>query len=307
MFVGRGYGGCDAPVRLRVRLPFGVVYCMHISNHVMAMDMQDQRESLLYNRRIAGTVTLVLLLLAVFLFAQSLNTFKAYQYVGADIPPMNTINVQGEGEAFQVPDVAEFTFSIVKEGETPNEVRGAADESYNAALNFVKEQGIEDPDLKTTSYNLSPRYTYRQQACVPGRPCPPGERELAGFELRQSVRVKVRDTAKAGDIIAGLAEMDVEEVSGLSFTIDDDDAVRAQARADAIADAQDNAEQLAEQLDVTLGRIVNFNEFGGGEPRPFALEMADEGRGGAATPAPARLEPGENRVVSNVNITYEIR
>jgi uncharacterized protein len=97
-------------------------------------------------------------------------------------------------------------------------------------------------------------------------------------------------------------------VSGLSFTIDDEDALTAEAREQAINDAEEKAEELADQLGVSLVRIVGFNEGGGGYPVQYArAEMTmmalDEGAVGSAPSLPV----GENKISSFVTITYEIR
>ena len=99
-------------------------------------------------------------------------------------------------------------------------------------------------------------------------------------------------------------------MSGLSFTIDDEDELRAEARADAIEDAEGKADELAAQLGVTLVRIVGFSEDGNGYyPAPYLKRevmtmAADSAVGGAVAP---ELPMGENKIQSNVTITYEIR
>jgi uncharacterized protein YggE len=96
-------------------------------------------------------------------------------------------------------------------------------------------------------------------------------------------------------------------VSGLTFTIDDEDKLNADARDKAIADAREKAEVLADQLGVSLVRIVGFSENDGGYTpmymkREVALMSADAA-GGAAPELPM----GENKIISRVSVTYEIR
>ena len=96
-------------------------------------------------------------------------------------------------------------------------------------------------------------------------------------------------------------------MSGLSFTIDEEDELQAEARAQAIDDAEEKAGVLAQQLGVRLVRIVGFNEDGGGyQPymkREVAM-MAMSDSGGAGAP---ELSVGENKISSRVTITYEIQ
>jgi uncharacterized protein len=167
---------------------------------------------------------------------------------------------------------------------------------------------VEEKDIKTVGYNVYPQYEWQQSACTPGGICPPGRQILTGYEVRQTITVTVRDTEKAGELLSSVGELGASEVSSLTFTVDEDESLRDEARAAAIAQAKEKADELAEQLGVKLVRIVSFSESNGGYPVPYYGEAY--GRGGVMA-QDAKLAPetpmGENTYISNVNITYEIR
>ncbi len=260
---------------------------------------------ILDNKHIQTATVTVLTLLALFLATEVAQGLKAYRYIGGGVPISNTITVSGEGEVFAVPDIASFTFSVTEENKVAAEAQRVASQKVNSALAFLKEKGIEDRDVKTTGYNLYPLYDYTQKPCTQFS-CPPGERVLRGFEVSQTVSVKVRTTDEAGDILAGIGEIGVSQVSGLDFTIDDDESLKAEARKSAIKNAKERADALAEDLDVRLVRIVSFSESGSVPPIYYTKAAMDGfGRGGGEI-AP-QIPTGENKIVSSVNITYEIR
>lgn len=117
----------------------------------------------------------------------------------------------------------------------------------------------------------------------------------------------MKDSQKAGELLSTLAGLEVQNISGLSFTIEDEDAIRAQARAKAIAEAKKKADELAGTLGVSLVRIVGFAEDAG-IPTSFSAKDSALGMGAAqAAPAPAELPQGQNKITSNVSIAYEIR
>ncbi len=254
----------------------------------------------------SGAVKGVLGLLSIFLITLIVTEVREWRYIGSGIAPTNTISVQGEGEVFAVPDTALFSFSVIEEGETAELVQANAAEVANEALQYLKENGVEEKDIKTTSYNLYPRYEYTEIRCITF-PCPQGERQLVGFELNQTFQVKVRDTEQAGELLSGVGSFGVENISSLRFTIDDEDDLVREARREALADAKEKAEALASDLGVRLVRVVNFNEYGSPTSYP-RYETAEFGFGGAGdvkiTPD---LPVGENRITSQVNIVYEIR
>ncbi len=252
-----------------------------------------------------GVAVLALAALFVFLSASALVKLKEYKYVGAGIEAMNTISVSGEGEVFAVPDVAVFTLTIREEAKTAKEAQDIATKEINDVMEYLRKENIKENDIKTTSYNISPRYDWNNIQCVKA-PCPE-RRTLRGYEVSQSVRVKVRDTDNAGEVLAGVGARGIDNVSGLSFEIDDDDALKAKARREAIADAKRKAEVLAKDLGVSIVRVAGFSEGGSNYAKPMyaRMEMAMDGVGGGG--AAPELPVGENKIASKVTITYEIR
>lgn len=260
--------------------------------------------------RIAGWV------LVVFLGVSTLSALMGLRYIGTGVPATNTISVMGHGEHFAAPDIATFTYSVVSEKASVADAQTDATQKANAAMAYLKSAGVEEKDIQTINYSVTPQYDYRQAVCPAVEPamsaratsisyCPPGKQVLRGYEVRQTTRVKVRDTKKAGELLTGVGSKGATEVSGLQFTFDDPKMVETKARDKAIADAKQKAEVLAKQLGVSLVRVVSYNEVGG----PRAYEAYGMGGGVAskvAAPAPD-IAVGENQTTSNVSITYEIR
>jgi len=231
------------------------------------------------------------------------NQLKEGRYIGQEIEAQNVITVSGTGEIYAKPDLALVNFSVVTEKKTVAEAMTENTKKMNAIIEKMKEQGVEEKDLKTTSFSISPRYEwYEAGTCFP--PCPSGKRVLVGYEITQSLEVKIRDLSKVGDIIQGATDAGANEVGDLQFTIDKQDELKAQARKEAIEKAKAKAKEMAEQLGVKLVRITNFSESGVFPvPRPYALMEKAVGMGGAEAP---QIETGENKIEVTVSITYEI-
>src|SRR3989344_3016967 len=176
-------------------------------------------------------------MLAIFLLVGTLKVLKEYRYVGSGVTATNTITVSGEGEVFAVPDTAEFSVTIQEEAKEVADAQEVATKKSNDIYAYLKEQGIEEKDIKTIDYSVYPQYDYLESACRDGY-CPGGRQVLRGFQVSQTFTVKVRDTEKAGDLLSGVGSLGASSVSGLSFTIDDQDALEAEARKSAIDDAR---------------------------------------------------------------------
>lgn len=220
-----------------------------------------------------------------------------------------TISVAGEGEVFAVPDIGQFSFSVRAEGEDAAEAQENSAEAINAILAYLEGAGVEEKDIKTQNYNLNPKYKYEERFCVSSSSyCPPGERVIDGYEVYQSVSVKVRDLDNAGTLISGAGDNGATNISSLQFTIDDESVLQAEARAKAITDAKEKAQVLANDLGMQLNRIVGFNEGGGNfypqYERAHAMDASDDGGGFKTAPS---LPVGENEIRSNVTITYQLK
>lgn len=265
---------------------------------------------LTYERKIALRIAVAVgILLAAFLAVKTIGEVKKIGILGTETPPQSTITVSGKGEKLAIPDIAELSFSVVAEADTASGAQEKATEKMNAVLKGVRGLGVEEKDIKTTGYFMNPRYEYVKMGapCTPWG-CPPdGERRLAGYEVSQSVMVKIRKLDQAGAAVSTVVAAGATNVSGISFAIEDEEGARAEARGRAIKDAQAKAKLLAEQLSVRIVRVVNFNESGA---YPVYLKSMTAERGGyggdAAAPVP-EVPPGETEIVSNVTITYEIR
>ncbi len=270
--------------------------------------MEGSYQEAVNNPRVRNLVLAVLAALTVFLLVAAVSELRSMRYIGSGVTATNTISVSGEGTVFAVPDIATFNVSVIERGKDVATAQKSATQKNNDIIEYLTEAGIEEKDIQTTDYSVNPQYDYSNTLCGGGY-CPPSNPKLVGYEVSQTLAVKVRDTDKAGDILSGVGSLGASNVSGLSFTIDDEDAVNAEAREKAIEDAKEKAEILADSLGVDIIRIVGFSE-GGNYPYYAKMEMQTSlGRGGAmdgAAPAP-QLPVGENKIVSNVTVVYEIR
>ncbi|MDP1538825.1 MAG: SIMPL domain-containing protein [bacterium] len=213
----------------------------------------------------------------------------------------NTITVTDTGTIYAKPDLAVANFSVVVEAKTVGEAMSENTQKMNAVISFMKEQGIEDKDLKTTNFNIYPRYEWYDSTQY----YPSGKRVLVGYEVTQTLQVKIRNIEKIGEILEGGTSAGANEVSDLEFTIDNQDELKKQARKEAITKAKAKAEELAKELGINLVRISNFSESSV-LPYFYSMKEAAVGMGGDEALAPS-IQTGENKIEVTVSITYEIK
>lgn len=258
------------------------------------------------------TALLALLVLgSLFLVAKTIGEFKRVGTIGDGIAPSNTITVSGIGEEFAVPDLAVITFDVNQEAKTVADAQKVVNTKMEAITAYLKTAGIAEKDIRTVGYNIYPRYEYQKSGTASSfYPYPPeGRQVLVGYNVTQSTEIKVRKTEDASNILNELGNQKVTNLSGLQLTIDDEEAVKDEARDNAIEDAKDKAQVLANQLGVRLGKIVSFSESGN-YPMYFKGYARDAAMGSAAPEVSNQagvISSGENKIVSNVTITFEIK
>ena len=119
--------------------------------------------------------------------------YAAVAYVGTykTSTRASSFTVTGEGRVVAIPDIAQFTYSVITEGgkdvaalQTQNTNKG------NDIVEFLKAQGVAAKDIQTTSYEINPRYqNYNCQQpfnSTDTKPCPPPE--IVGYTITQPLK-----------------------------------------------------------------------------------------------------------------------
>jgi uncharacterized protein YggE len=263
-------------------------------------------ETFLKDKRISVAVLILIIIISLFTLARFVNEVKGSSYVGRGNQPSNTISVSGTGEILAVSDIASLSINLNKEGVTSKEAQTLLNEEITKTLNYLKEQKITDKDIKSEYGGINPKYSYESQVTCFSYPCPTKDPKIVGYIATQSITAKVRVVDNASEIRTGLANLGVTDISGPTFSIDNEDGVKADARSLAIKDAKEKAKVLSKDLGVKLGKVVSFSEnSAGGYPMYAAKTMLDSAVS-SSVPAPV-LPKGENKITSNVSITYEIQ
>lgn len=245
-----------------------------------------------YTQENAKTILFGLLsVLSIVLIVALFSTMGFLRSAGAS---SSTVTFTGEGKVSAKPDIATVDFSIVTEATTSTDAQNQNSSKSKSVEDFLKKQGIEDKDIKTTAYNIYPQYYYPAN----------GPQRFSGYQVSQSYHVKIRDFTKASAVVDGLVKAGVNQVNNLEFEIEDPDRLQADARAMAIEDAKSKADELKGEVGIKLGKIVSFSENTGGYPI-YAYDYAEAGRGGGGS-GPA-LPTGENEITVSVSITYQIK
>jgi len=206
----------------------------------------------------------------------------------------DTISFSATGEVTVIPDLAVINLTVTTENKDLNEAIIENSQSMNNTITFLKNNGVDSSDIKTTRYNMYPRYEYEGEY---------RNRYIAGYEITQTLTIKIRDLSKVGEIISGVTENGVNNIGNIQFTVDDNQLFLEEARSIAIKNAKQKAEEISKEVGIKLGKIVGFSDNNLGintvlEKMSFATPVADY--------SPI-IETGESTITSSITIIYEIK
>lgn len=209
------------------------------------------------------------------------------------------ISVTGEGKAYAKPDIALVNLGVHSEATKSQDAVDKNNTIMNDIIKAVKDLGIDEKDMKTTSYNLSPLHDYTQKGRV-----------FKGYSLDQQLQVKIRNFEKISDVLDKASSLGANTIGDLQFTVDNPETARAEARAKAIEQAKEKAVSLFAQSGLKMGKLVNVYEGGFGGCGYGGCTVPTYGMGRAldktASVAP-EIQPGQSEINTTVTLTYWIK
>lgn len=245
---------------------------------------------------VVGISLAALVLLAVGAFGFSLSADKATTGI---VSQQNVgVWVTGTGEVTVVPDIAVLNLGVYVQMETLEAAQAQAAESMAAIMAVLESYNIDEKDIQTSNYSVSPVWTWTDD----------GQRTLDGYSVSNTVTVKVRNTDDAGIIIDDVVDAGGEYtvINGISFTVDDTEAYYTEARAKAIANAIAKATQIAELTGVTLGdpNYIVDNSSNNGSIYYYPAYDSSEWKAGGQEPT--RISTGEVKISTSIQIVFDI-
>jgi len=246
--------------------------------------------------------------LLVFVVALSLGVLSwgYYNYRQAQniVNPERTIAFTEEGKVIAKPDIAKVSFSVITQGTQVTAVQAENNQKMQKVIDFVKKQGVTDKDIQTTNYSLNPQYDYTwcRKSKDDTRYCSP---KIIGYELTQSVEVKIRDFDKINIIIGGLSDAGANQISNISFSLDEPEDYKNQARIEALKKIEKRAQLLSKETSLKLGKIVSVSESGI-LPSPIYRDLKASSES-AEAPSAAPIETGTQEITVTLTVSYEIK
>lgn len=225
------------------------------------------------------------------IYIDTLVSFKnrEFSFIGKAPRSERTVTVNGFAKVSGKNDIAVTTIGYSNTDKDVATARANNVKVMDQVMAELKRMGIEEKDL-TTQYSVYPDYDYTTN-------------KIRGYTVSNSVNVKIRDLSKVETVLSLAGKYNANQVSGLSFTIDDPENLKNEAREAALLDAKAKAKKLAGDLGVRLVAVVNYSEYS--SPSADYTPYYEGDMGGAVEKA-SSVSSGSQDVGMNVTVTYEI-
>ena len=166
-----------------------------------------------------------------------------------------TVSVQGTGEVLLEPDSVSIIFSVSSESWDVNIATKDAATCMTAVQKALSENGIEEKYISIFDYSIRQEYDYTVD-----------KRRYRNYIVNNKIRVQINDITSAGSIIDVAIKAGANELSDLTYNINDDKEAVKQARLLAVKQAEDTAQMLAGSTGAKLGKILTIREYANSQP-----------------------------------------
>ena len=232
----------------------------------------------------------------------SVSTAPAFQVSGGN--QQTGIWVSGTGQVLVQPDIAVITVGVEAKAKTVATARDQAAISMNAMIDALKAAGIQDKDIQTQFFNISPEYSFQDRTDAFGDRV--REQVLVGYRVTNRATVKVRDIDQTGKVLDDVARAggDLTQIQGINFTVSDPSPFHVQAREVAVKEALAKARQFADLTGVSLGKVVFISEV---SSTPIFRQAEPSFEIAAAVAAPTPISGGELEIRVTVQAAFAIQ
>ncbi|MBA2278477.1 MAG: SIMPL domain-containing protein [Chloroflexia bacterium] len=252
-------------------------------------------------QRFWSTVPRLGVIVAVTALALVTVTGATTAQVATPVPtePVRTITVNGHGSVNVTPDTASVELGVT---ETNTSLEAAQDQvslRLDAILATLREQGVADDDIQTSSYNVQILYEYDNNGNLRG---------INGYTVSSTLKATVRNLDTLGVLLDSSVGAGANLLYGISFFVDDSTAPASQARGLAVADARTKADELASAAGVSIVGVVSIQETSAPAPPPeiFMERASMDMAAGQAAPSQVPVQAGSTEIAVDVYVVFEI-
>ncbi|MFQ5941732.1 MAG: SIMPL domain-containing protein [Nitrososphaerales archaeon] len=219
------------------------------------------------------------------------NDLEAYgQYAPIVGIRQNVITVAGSASTSSDPNLLVVSFGLETQGSTASQATQENAQRMNAVIGAVMDLGIDEKDISTSGFSVSPIYDKTRQF-------------VTGYRTSNIVTVKTDKLEMAGEIIDTAVDAGANRVNNIFFTLSDElrKKLSDQLIGEAVKDAKMKADLALQPLGQQIIGVKNVALEHFAVPQPVVFE-----RFAAEAGAPTPIFESEQQVSLSVTVTFLI-
>ncbi len=194
-----------------------------------------------------------------------------------------------------IPDTAEIRFGVMSQASEAPKAQEENTKIVDKLIEELKKAGVEEKDIRTTGYDMYPRYSNNGQS-------------ITGYYVTTNMSVSNQSLEKTGDLLTVCIKAGANQIQGIYYTYSGYNEAYAEALGNAVKAASLKAEAIAAASGRTLGEIIAIQEgYQNTSMRASYQSVNAEAMMAKASAADAvAILPGEVDVSAQVTVTYRL-
>jgi uncharacterized protein YggE len=212
------------------------------------------------------------------------------------------ISVQGYGDVYVKPDVANINFNLSVTNLDFKKAVNELNTKVNSLSKALRKVGISKDDIHSSNYSINKEFKHNYKT---------GEKKFLGFKVSHKITLQTSaDTKSVNNVFNAIIKSLSDVELNLSFGIKNPENSKDEMLTNAIKDAKKKAEVIASAAGVELGDILSINyntapiHYGGGSNRIMLSKRM------VMDAAPVMVEdfnPADIKQSTTVDIAWEIK
>jgi|SRR6185312_2983847 len=215
--------------------------------------------------------------------------------VAQDTSNVHVVRASAEATVTAKPDEAQISIGVVTDAPKAETAAAQNASETSAVWNATKGAIAGHGEVKTSGYSISPQYDYSAGHAP----------RLTGYQARNTVLVTLDDLSLTGKVIDAATGAGANNIEGVSFSLRDDSAVRAEALSEAATKARANGEAIAKALGLRVVGVLRADTEQAPIVRP--IPMAAFNTMAKAERAPTPIEPGTLDIHATVIVSLQVQ
>ncbi|MFF2019473.1 SIMPL domain-containing protein [Paenibacillus sp. NPDC058177] len=216
----------------------------------------------------------------------------------ADEVQKNVVNVVGKGELSIKPDIVYLSIAVDTSAATAQEAQKTNAAKIQKITTLLKGTWkIADKDIQSTQFYVQPNYTYSEKE----------GQQVKGYNANHTLVVAYRDLSKVGELLDAASAAGANNIGNARFAVEDSAAFEAQVIEKAMANADVKAGAIAKAAKRSLGQVISVSQNDLGSQPVFFDQTLKAMAASADASGNTSVQPGEVKVTTQLNVTYELK